>query len=474
MSRQNFLAKPTDKPTLSVKTPSWQPPRPGDELGNGARSDRINYDAAEAILNAPSSPARSEEDTTPSSPPPAAGKRPHSPEAVPSLPSRLSRHDTPQATGSNRLPLPAITNKASSGRQLGTPLEPNTLFSSQRLQLPKPRPTKRARTHTQPDLPTPSSQSHQPPSTLSQPDQRRRTSTTRPNHVARQEDATSTQTHSNRYRAVPPIPTSPSISQTSHLDRFLALSRLSGRRKPFKSNVDRPFREAAERAAQAYLANPTAENLLLFLEIPKRWLTPALNDKSHPVRWRMDQFMKEDMQWPPVSRRDDDGSRDRVKEAELLVEKGQLGTGMRVLTDESAVAKMSDATLESLISKHPSGTPLPFGTGPGPACGRPPTKDDVKRILDLTDSDSAPGISGWTFRMLKIVAKSPTVLEFLTILTSSINAGTAPGAEMLCSSRLTTLDKVDGGIRPLAVGEVMYRLAMKTILDKALAHKSPL
>jgi len=86
-----------------------------------------------------------------------------------------------------------------------------------------------------------------------------------------------------------------------------------------------------------------------------------------------------------------------VKEAELLVEKGQLGTGMRVLTDESAVAKMSDATLESLISKHPSGTPLPFGTGPGPACGRPPTKDDVKRILDLTDSDSAPGISGWIF-----------------------------------------------------------------------------
>ncbi len=64
--------------------------------------------------------------------------------------------------------------------------------------------------------------------------------------------------------------------------------------------------------------------------------------------------------------------------------------------------------------------------------------------------------------------------EFLTILTSSINAGTAPGAEMLCSSRLTTLDKVDGGIRPLAVEEVMYRLAMKTILDKALAHKSPL
>ena len=194
------MAKPTDKPTLSVKTPSWQPPRPGDELGNGARSDRINYDAAEAILNAPSSPARSEEDTTPSSPPPAAGKRPHSPEAVPSLPSRLSRHDTPQATGSNRLPLPAITNKASSGRQLGTPLEPNTLFSSQRLQLPKPRPTKRARIHTQPDLPTPSSQSHRPPSTLSQPDQRQRTSTTRPNHVARQEDGTSTLRHTSPTR----------------------------------------------------------------------------------------------------------------------------------------------------------------------------------------------------------------------------------------------------------------------------------
>ena len=38
---------------------------------------------------------------------------------------------------------------------------------------------------------------------------------------------------------------------------------------------------------------------------------------------------------------------------------------------------------------------------------------------------------------------------------------------MLCANRLTPLSKNDGGTRPIAVGEVMYRLASKALLRKA-------
>ncbi len=38
---------------------------------------------------------------------------------------------------------------------------------------------------------------------------------------------------------------------------------------------------------------------------------------------------------------------------------------------------------------------------------------------------------------------------------------------MLCTSRVTPLLKKDGGIRPIACGELLYRLATKVLLRKA-------
>jgi len=59
---------------------------------------------------------------------------------------------------------------------------------------------------------------------------------------------------------------------------------------------------------------------------------------------------------------------------------------------------------------------------------------------------------------------SPSVLEFLVQLTAAIGAGIAPGRDMLCACRLTPLKKKDGGLRAIAVGELIYRLATKTLI----------
>jgi hypothetical protein len=52
----------------------------------------------------------------------------------------------------------------------------------------------------------------------------------------------------------------------------------------------------------------------------------------------------------------------------------------------------------------------------------------------------------------------------LVTLTSMVLAGTAPGRGLLCSSRLVALEKPDGGVRPIAVGELIYRLCTKAVL----------
>jgi hypothetical protein len=54
--------------------------------------------------------------------------------------------------------------------------------------------------------------------------------------------------------------------------------------------------------------------------------------------------------------------------------------------------------------------------------------------------------------------------DTLHTLTGLIVTGTAPGQPMLYSSRLTALLKPDGGYRPIAVGELIYRLCTKAIL----------
>jgi hypothetical protein len=53
----------------------------------------------------------------------------------------------------------------------------------------------------------------------------------------------------------------------------------------------------------------------------------------------------------------------------------------------------------------------------------------------------------------------------LLLLCHQIAQGTAPGRDMLCSSRLVALDKPNGGIRPVAVGDIIYRLCAKLLLQ---------
>jgi hypothetical protein len=78
--------------------------------------------------------------------------------------------------------------------------------------------------------------------------------------------------------------------------------------------------------------------------------------------------------------------------------------------------------------------------------------------------DTSPGLSGWTDHLLATALPVPTFLKAVHTLTGLIVAGTTPGQAMLCASRLTPLRKPDGGLRPIAVGDMIYRLATKAIV----------
>jgi hypothetical protein len=60
-------------------------------------------------------------------------------------------------------------------------------------------------------------------------------------------------------------------------------------------------------------------------------------------------------------------------------------------------------------------------------------------------------------------------VEFLLQLCKQIQNGTALGSQLLTASQLVALDKEDGGVRPIVVGDIIYRLVAKVILRKQFA-----
>ncbi|KAE8236882.1 hypothetical protein A4X13_0g8997 [Tilletia indica] len=82
-------------------------------------------------------------------------------------------------------------------------------------------------------------------------------------------------------------------------------------------------------------------------------------------------------------------------------------------------------------------------------------------------SDVSGGISGWSQPLLALALRDETFVKFIKTLTRQLVSGTAPGREMLTSSLLTPLAKPDGGVRPIACPDLIYRLCAKTILASA-------
>jgi hypothetical protein len=145
------------------------------------------------------------------------------------------------------------------------------------------------------------------------------------------------------------------------------------------------------------------------------------------------------------------------------VEKGRLGSAARRLAGTAAVATVDNEVVATLQDKHPAGTEDPFGVTDGPSSGDIPS-EEIMAAFKTFKPDTSPGLSGWTHHLLATALRVPAFLKAIHTLTGLIMAGTAPGQAMLCASRLTPLRKPDGGLRPIAVGDMIYRLATKAII----------
>ena len=211
--------------------------------------------------------------------------------------------------------------------------------------------------------------------------------------------------------------------------------------------------------ANRFLADASSEKAIFdFLCLPKMGLAPGQGSESTA---RLAKYP--DISAPQVSRPSGETFRSSPS-AEKQVELGRLGNAARILGEENSFASPSADVLHELRHKHPVGPLFPFGNLVGQSTPKPPTQEQLLDSFRTFKHDTAPGVSGWTVPLLKVAMQSDAVKKMLTMLAGMLLAGTAPGRNFLCSSRLIALDKPDGGVRPIAVGELIYRLCTKAIL----------
>lgn len=132
---------------------------------------------------------------------------------------------------------------------------------------------------------------------------------------------------------------------------------------------------------------------------------------------------------------------------------------------QGSLASVTESVLTKLRSLHPpAGAPL--ADMPVDRCPSIGTVDqgDLFRLLKTrVNNGAAAGPSGWTGAHLQLIAEngSPEAQTGLTMMVKDICNGVFTGhmRSRLVASLLMPLEKRDGGVRPIACGEVFTKLA---------------
>lgn len=268
----------------------------------------------------------------------------------------------------------------------------------------------------------------------------------------------------------PPLGPSEGQADRSAWDRLLELAHFPTVSKPLPLSWKNRFLQVVGRLSDNYLASPSDESLLHLLALPKAGLARALSvareDKS-AGETHLQSFPA--VLWPLASQFNPEtfersaNLSTRIKRAVAM---GKLSRASRMLSDESGIAPVDEATLAQLRAQHPSGDALPFADTTLPSVPAAPDLEELLYAFREFKPETGAAVSGWNQPLMKLALQNKSFQSFMVLLCAQVARGTAPGQQMLCASRLTPLVKPGGGVRPIAVGELFYRLITKALHKK--------
>ena len=158
-----------------------------------------------------------------------------------------------------------------------------------------------------------------------------------------------------------------------------------------------------------------------------------------------------------------------ARRARVAIQDGLYSKAINALTSEG-LASASPEVLREMQNKHPQASPPALPLGPVP----PPlslSEVVVLKAVRSFPSGSALGPSGLRPSHLREAVSCPApdrarlVLKSLTIFVNTLAAGRTPPSVLphLCGATLLACWKKNGGLWPIAVGEVLRRLISKCL-----------
>jgi len=169
-----------------------------------------------------------------------------------------------------------------------------------------------------------------------------------------------------------------------------------------------------------------------------------------------------------------------IRRADHLVKAGHTKRAAQTLHSTASMADLTQPEVREAMQRlHP---PLPKDSVLPPLPANSPhtiLQDDTElmRIIRSSDNGSASGPSGWGGNMLAVLAESDICRGGIVALLKDILNGSIPDAvrPYLLACRLVGLNKVGGnGVRPIAIGELFYRLAAVMAVRKVTADAAKL
>jgi hypothetical protein len=170
---------------------------------------------------------------------------------------------------------------------------------------------------------------------------------------------------------------------------------------------------------------------------------------------------------------------DAVQRAARLVADGYLRKAKQALKSTYARASTADSEIRrQLMTLHPQHShALP--SLPLTATDYYLTKSDMRAFVQVViemDNGSAGGLSQWTGHMLRVLTNNSECMHGLMAIVNDIVNGKIPAAarNLITGTRLVAAYKGKGrGVRPIAIGEVIYRLASKWVNRETLPYVQP-
>jgi hypothetical protein len=157
-----------------------------------------------------------------------------------------------------------------------------------------------------------------------------------------------------------------------------------------------------------------------------------------------------------------------IKRARQAIQDGHYRKAIQALSS-SGLAPVSEIVKDDLL-KHPQLPSPSVPSSPPPSSVRI-EESCVLRALKTFPPGTAPGPSGLKVNHLKEAALCPSparasaALQSLSKVTNILGSGLAPSEVFphICGATLLAIRKKNGGLRPIAIGEVLRRLVSKCL-----------